>query len=326
MKFKFLQMSRMLLCLFSTLIFSACGMNAGLYESAVYESVTADSTLSDLPNQSVLVNHGTLPPPRPPATKTPSSDSVQAEAPSQSTPASPEAELELPLPPPEPPEPPPLVSPPSLTITPRQAAKDMISPGTLKPTVYYFIVVNEDELQCKRDTWLHGEGGKRLLKVCKRTAFACGLQGTCSVIQDSRTYAYNVIGRFGGQDRFFEIEEEGCRFGYGVRSSCLDPFYTVAADLSIYKPGEVIFVPGVVGAVLPDGSKHSGYFVVRDRGRRIKGRGRFDFFSGFLSWNDSRNPFKRLGLGDVRTNIPYFKVQGPTASSVLTHRAFPRLP
>ncbi len=71
------------------------------------------------------------------------------------------------------------------------------------------------------------------------------MQGSCSVIQDGKKHNFNVIGRTSGQDRFFEIEKnDDCQYGYGVQSSCLDPYYTLAADLTIYKPGEVIFVPG----------------------------------------------------------------------------------
>lgn len=34
---------------------------------------------------------------------------------------------------------------------------------------------------------------------------------------------------------------------------CLDPYFTVAADLNFYKLGDVIFVPQFVGEVMPDG-------------------------------------------------------------------------
>ncbi len=203
---------------------------------------------------------------------------------------------------------------------------DFTGPGVLKPTVYFFASFNEDESKCTQDTVLHGKGGVELIRVCKKTEEDCGLQGSCAVIQNGKARSFNVIGRFEGQDRYFEIDEDGCRFGYGVRESCLDPFYTLAADLGIYKPGQVIYVPAVVGLILPDGSKHTGYFVIRDQGRGIKGTGRFDFFSGTFSWRNSKNPFKKLGLGDVNTNIPYFKVSGKTAEKILKRRAFPQLP
>lgn len=205
-------------------------------------------------------------------------------------------------------------------------SKDFTGPGVLKPTIYYFPSFNEDESKCEKNTMMHGTGGKDLLMVCQSTAKECGLQGSCAITQNGVTRSFNILGAKDGQDRFFEIGEQGCRYGYGVESACLDPFYTLAADLNLYEPGEVIFVPAVVGTKLPDGSQHSGYFVIRDRGRGVTGTGRFDFFSGLITWKDAKNPFTKMGLGDVKTNIPYFKVKGKTAQQVLLHRAFPKLP
>ncbi|XGC80334.1 hypothetical protein ACES2L_13460 [Bdellovibrio bacteriovorus] len=206
--------------------------------------------------------------------------------------------------------------------------EDFEGPGKLKPTIYYFVVINEDKSsKCDEKMGLHGQGGKKLLTVCKRTHKACALQGSCGVIQNGRMHYFNIIGRFQNQERFFEIGKEGCRYGYGVNSSCLDPFYTLAADLSIYKPGEVIFIPSVVGLELPDGSKHSGYFIIRDKGRGIIGRGRFDFYSGEYHWNDKKNnSLAKIGFADVTTNVPYYRVKGETAKTVLASRDFPRLP
>ncbi|MEN0059406.1 MAG: 3D domain-containing protein [Bdellovibrio sp.] len=205
---------------------------------------------------------------------------------------------------------------------------ELVGPGVLKPTVYYFVIKDEDKKPCDEDekTSLIDAQGKKLLTVCRETLDACLMQGSCGVKQKGKTQTFNVMGRYEGQDRFFRIDQEECRFGYGVRSSCLEPFYTLAADLSIYTPGEVIYIPAVVGLELPDGSKHDGYFVIRDKGRGIKGRGRFDFFTGHYSWNSSKNPFKQLGLGSVKTNIPYFRVRGEVAKKVLERRAYPTLP
>lgn len=206
--------------------------------------------------------------------------------------------------------------------------ENLAGPGTLKPTIYYFASLNEDEKPCPENTKkvLHGAAGKALLNVCPKTEAVCGEQGSCRIIQKGKARTFNIIGRFNGQDRYFEIEKDGCRFGYGVRSSCLDPFYTLAADLRIYKPGDVIYVPAVVGLELPDGSSHDGFFVIRDKGRGIVGRGRFDFFTGYFHWMDPKNPFNKLGLADSGTNIPYYRVHGQTAKTVLANRSYPQLP
>lgn len=205
---------------------------------------------------------------------------------------------------------------------------DVAEAGFLKPTIYYFPVYNEDKGGCSASekVTLHGEDGKPLMNVCRKSSNSCGLQGTCSIIQKGKIRLFNILDRIRGQDRYFEIDRNECRFGYGVRSICLDPFYTLAADLRIYKPGDVIFIPAIAGTVLPSGTIHDGFFVVRDKGRGINGRGRFDFFTGLLSWFDDKNPFAKLGLGDKKTSMQYFKIKGSKAQEILSRRVYPGLP
>jgi hypothetical protein len=80
------------------------------------------------------------------------------------------------------------------------------------------------------------------------------------------------------------------------------------------------------GLELPNGDIHHGYFIVRDTGRAILGEGRFDFFSGYFSWKNDENPFKKIGLGDKKTRLRFFKIKGATAQAVLKNRDFPNLP
>lgn len=65
---------------------------------------------------------------------------------------------------------------------------------------------------------------------------------------------------------------------------------------------------------------------MRDTGNLITGKGRFDFYSGFLHWTDKRNPFKKLGLADMKTQIPYKIIGGALAVSARNSRAFPKIP
>lgn len=200
-------------------------------------------------------------------------------------------------------------------------------PGTLKPTVYYFPVLDEDNKTCAdvEKTPLYGPEGEVLLNVCPETEDACRLQGSCGVIQNGKMQSLNYLGTYDGQERYFLIENK-CSYGFGVSNICLDPFYTVAADLTIYKPGQVVFIPAVVGLEMPDGSLHNGYFVVRDQGRKVKGVGRFDFFSGRYSWKHPKNPFKKINLGDINTAIPYYLIVGELAQKILEFRGYPHMP
>lgn len=209
---------------------------------------------------------------------------------------------------------------------PVQNSGEIAERGFITPTIYYFAVINEDEKQCSQNSTLIDRDGEALISVCKSTFDICSEEGSCGVIQNGKKRSFNIIGHIGGKKRYFETTKDVCKFGYGVSSSCLDPFYTLAADLTIYKSGDVILVPSVKGLELPDGSKHTGYFIVRDKGTGIVGKGRFDFFSGYYSWRSSENPFKKMGLGSTKTRVPYFKIRGSKARAMLESRAFPKLP
>ncbi|MEK2688399.1 3D domain-containing protein [Bdellovibrio sp. GT3] len=210
----------------------------------------------------------------------------------------------------------------------RPAGKDIVGTSKLKPTVYYFPIFDTEKTTCpdSQKVTLYGQGGKTLIRVCKKISDACGLQGSCSIKKNGKIRLLNILARIKGQNRYFEIDREECKYGYGVRTVCLDPFHTLAADLSIYKLGEVIYVPSVIGLILPDGTLHDGYFIIRDKGAGIMGRGRFDFYSGFMPWYDKTNPFNKIGLADKNTEVPYIRVTGSKAKEIQVRRNYPSIP
>lgn len=195
--------------------------------------------------------------------------------------------------------------------------------GQAIPTVYYTPRFTRADNSCEGlKIPLLNNKGQSLIQVCRTIYSACALQGACAI--EGRLF--NVTNGTVRLTYFVEITNMGCPYGKGVNMACLDPFHTVAADLNVHKPGDVIYVPKVRGLTLPDGKTHDGYFVVRDRGGAIKGRGRFDFFAGFLSYRDPNNPFAALGLGDKRNRFEYVEVKGEAAKKVLAARNYPRLP
>jgi len=210
----------------------------------------------------------------------------------------------------------------------RLTSHEIAESGSVKPTVYYSPKIDEDESTCPKGSRvsLRDAAGTAIVTVCQRTRNICLMEGACEITQDKHVYALNYSGERNGRSVYVPIPQDGCRFGFGVRESCLDPYYTLAADLTKYSPGDVIYVPAVVGLEMPNGSKHNGFFIIRDKGRRIRGRGRFDFFTGFLNWRDGQNPFSRIGISDQNTHIPYYQVTGPRADQIRAQRAFPQLP
>jgi 3D (Asp-Asp-Asp) domain-containing protein len=152
------------------------------------------------------------------------------------------------------------------------------------------------------------------------------LEGSCRILQNGVERSFNYVSGSKKEPIFIELGEDDCFFGIGVRGICLDPFYTVAADLRYHKPGEVIYVPALVGRKLPNGESHNGFLVVRDTGGAIRGPHRFDFFSGSLSWQDPANTFSQIHLNSSSTRVVYYRVLGEVAREVLQKRGFPRLP
>lgn len=208
--------------------------------------------------------------------------------------------------------------------------------GKLTPTVYYKPVFFPEDESCAANTRVPmlDVNGKVLLQTCSRIARACAVQGSCTFYREVeggrelQTIRLNIIS-YNPRTRishFADVTSSECVFGLGVRSICLDPFYSVAADLSLYKPGDVLFVPAMVGLPLPDGSLHDGFMVVRDAGGGIEGLGRFDFFTGLQSWRSPQNPFLALKLQDPSTRLDFFLLRGERAEQVRRERSYPKLP
>lgn len=199
-------------------------------------------------------------------------------------------------------------------------AKHLVETGRLIPTIYYSPFYDEDQMGCQESVRvaMKDMAGNKIMDVCPKTHASCGYQGSCVIKRNNVQKVYNVVDRKDGEDRFAVVNSR-CKFGYGVhdkknrRSFCLEPFVTIAADLSIYNPGDVIYIPKARDMGLPSGRKHDGYFIVADAGRLIKGKGRFDFFSGNQHWQDIQNPLSKIGLNDKDSNLEYHRVEGEVA-------------
>lgn len=201
----------------------------------------------------------------------------------------------------------------------------------ITPTVYYIPVYDQSQLSCVDKKIMKDVKGKAIATVCKNVFDSCLMQGTCQIRQGGQSTLVNVSSVIESERRFLVLKNNVCIFGTGSlkgqssKAMCLDPYYSVAADLSIYNVGDVIYIPSVTGTAMPDGTMHDGYFIVRDSGSAIKGYGRFDFFTGF-SLNKSQSPLVQLGFGDMQTNVPYYVVSGSQSDEILKKRNFPKIP
>lgn len=169
---------------------------------------------------------------------------------------------------------------------------------------------------------------KLLTRMCQADFNNCVMQGACYVHDEAgRFRSFNYYARGAdGIPRFKEVDLSKCPYGYGMRNACLDPYFSVAADLAVYKMGDVIFVPQIVGELMPDGEVHDGYFVIRDAGAAIKGANRFDFYTGLTRPYVPENPFHRLGFANIKNSFAFRLADEAEARSVREKRAYPRIP
>lgn len=203
------------------------------------------------------------------------------------------------------------------------------------PTIYYIPDFSQNSLlDCGPAIQINLKRSKdniQKLNLCKRIYDKCLLQGTCAIQFEGNKTLINYQKKTNGIVQFQIVNTSICPFGLGDSSDgqksysvmCIDPFRSVAADLSIYPLGTVIYIDELVGISLPNGTIHDGYFVVRDSGGNIDGRGRFDFFTGFLP-TGKQNIFSQIGLGG-EANFKYHVVVGPEAERILNQSGFPRL-
>lgn len=112
------------------------------------------------------------------------------------------------------------------------------------------------------------------------------VEGACIV----GNFLYNARGANGQR---FDRDKVKFIFGQGTgvsdfnKTNALIPCKTLAADTDHYKIGTIIYVPSFKGKICPqNGVPVDGCFIVGDVGSAIKGKGRFDIFTGECSHYD----------------------------------------
>jgi 3D (Asp-Asp-Asp) domain-containing protein len=217
--------------------------------------------------------------------------------------------------------------------TPKKSGRIFLSEADslkfITPTIYYIPEYNLLEQRCNRSDFrvMLTKSGVTIATVCKNIYNSCLMQGTCLLTYGYNKFLVNVGSKINGTYRFAKIKNDICRYGIGTQGkACLEPFYSIAADLNKFKLGDVIYIPDIAGTLLPDGQVHDGYFIVRDNGSAIKGYGRFDFFTGYMDYLNILNPFTKIGLSDMSTHLYYEKIDGVKAQVILRKHLYPRIP
>lgn len=211
---------------------------------------------------------------------------------------------------------PPVVIDPPADVSPA----DFIRIPDLLPTTYY--IAQEKRTNCKgkygqttydgsERSQVRSPDGKVIATVCTRFYRVLTMEG--SAVLNSRI-SINYGGRVNNEPRFYVLNR--CVYGEGVRRNlCLLPYHTLAADNKVHAIGDILYVPKVKGLLLPDGSVHEGYFIVRDTGGAFTGIGgkRVDMFTGLEP--DYSNVFQRAGIHH-KNPMEAYKIKGDSAELV----------
>lgn len=205
------------------------------------------------------------------------------------------------------------------------AQTKVLEGDTMVPSIYYKPTIQYDASKCPEADLkdMLSPTGKLLTTICTADFNRCLMEGSCFVAKEGRLRSFNYHSRVNGDPRFTEVDLGRCPYGYGMRSSCLDPYYTVAADLKVYKMGTVIFIPRLVGVEMPDGVPHDGFVIVRDAGAKIQGPNRFDFFTGFYNHLASENVMAKLGFGDPNSRFDFREATEEEAAAARERRGYP---
>ena len=200
----------------------------------------------------------------------------------------------------------------------------------LSPTIYYTPILNLDiDYKCSANEptrTVRDTSKKEIANLCPKDILNCKMQGTCIFISNKKRYTLKYAKQDQREPLFNLVSDPLCPYGRGSSNYCVDPFFSVAADLRFHKIGDVIYLPKLVGLYLPTGEVHDGFLIVRDKGSMVIGEDRFDFFTGFFL-TASENPFMKMGLGDKKSNFYYSKVLNPAlAQKIHKKRAYPGIP
>lgn len=217
--------------------------------------------------------------------------------------------------------------------------QSVVKAGRLSPTIYYVKTMDLDKTCNQGKKSIYNNQGKLIAKVCADQYKACLIEGTCALYRGQKNEPmevfeitanqYKIINYTqtkNGMPLFLEVDQEVCPWGLGVSQACLDPYYTIAADMRYHKAGEVIYVDKIKGLKLPNGEIHSGFLIIRDRGGAIKGPDRFDFFTGFYSDRHTENPFTPLGLAGSNNRFEYRKATPKESEYFRQERLYPKVP
>lgn len=166
--------------------------------------------------------------------------------------------------------------------------------GNFAPTFYW--VGLETVTHDPKTNQILDRHGNVIATVTKKFFSTLTLEGTGKLL-DGRVINFDI--REDGETRYL-VCPSSAPYGYGggntdAEKYPLIPFQSIAVDPDVVPLGSVLFIPKAVGILLPNGTKHNGYFLAVDTGGDIIGK-RIDMFTGF---GDQSRFYEKQGIENM---------------------------
>ncbi len=126
------------------------------------------------------------------------------------------------------------------------------------------------------DTDIYTRQGYWIGRFPEAFVFELKLEGS-GILRDGRVLNYDGECDYGIGTCFRTLAVEEHPLGAGVQGRKLEPFRSIAVDPHVIPIGSPVYVPELVGVLMPDGTRHDGCLRADDMGGAIK-QHKLDFF------------------------------------------------
>ena len=141
---------------------------------------------------------------------------------------------------------------------------------------FYWLAYEAEYANEAYDTDIYTRDGFFIGRFPSAFVYELKLEGS-GVLRDGRVLNYSGECNYGMGTCFRTLDRNEHPLGAGVQGRRLEPFRSIAVDPHLIPIGAPVFVPELVGVLLPDGTEHDGCLRADDMGGAIKNQ-KIDFF------------------------------------------------
>lgn len=141
---------------------------------------------------------------------------------------------------------------------------------------FYWLAYESDYAAEPYDTPIYTKRGFYIGSFPQVFVFELKLEGS-GILRDGRILNYDGECNYGMGTCFKTLDVSEHPLGAGVQGRPLEPFRSIAVDPRYIPIGSPVYVPELVGILMPDGTRHDGCLRADDMGGAIKEH-KIDFF------------------------------------------------